>query len=113
MKTKALLTSLVFVLVISLCSAENTGYLRKYGGYYTAERIANLRNNCAKYKWAKKKQDAAILRAKVWLAKSDEELWSMIPGQDLPRTIDVTFDRKTPGSMETGCLVCGGKITKY
>jgi len=103
----------VFGLVISFCSAENTGYFRTYGGYYTAERIANLRNNCAKYSWAKKKQDMAVARAKKWLAKSDEELWSMVPGQALPRTIDVTFDRKTPESQVIGCLVCGKKITKY
>ena len=113
MKIKLLITSLAFTFLTGLCFAQSPGISRTYGGYYTAERISNLRNNCAKYSWAKKKQEAAIARAKSWLAKSDEELWSMVPGQDLPRTIDVTFDRKTTGPQLLGCMVCGDKITKY
>ncbi len=113
MRIKPLITFLVFTFMINLCFAVNPETSRIYGGYYTAERISNLRNNCAKYSWAKKKQEMAVAKAKKWLAKSDEELWSMVPGQDLPRTIDVTFDRKTTGPQIIGCLVCGEKIAKY
>lgn len=95
------------------CFAENTGYSRPYGGFYTPERIANLRNNCSRYKWAEKKKLAAIARAKSWITKSDETLWSMVPGQDLPRTIDVTFDRLTKGKQVLGCMVCGDKLFAY
>jgi hypothetical protein len=84
---------------------------REYGGHYTAERITNLRNNCEKYDWAKKLRVDAIKSAAPWLALSDDQLWRMVPGQDLPRCIDVTLDRSKPGGAKrVGCLVCGDKI---
>ncbi|MBE9665498.1 heparinase II/III family protein [Mucilaginibacter boryungensis] len=86
---------------------------RIYGGYYTAARIANLRNNCNTYEWAKQQRTTVIARAKAWVAKSDDELWAIVPGQDLPRCIDVTFDRLTTGPKFLGCLNCGKKVLKY
>lgn len=86
---------------------------RIYGGFYTSERISNLRNNCEKFDWARKQRSLVLQRAKSWLAKSDEDLWAMIPGQDLPRCIDVTFDRLTTGPKFLGCLKCGHNISKY
>ena len=87
---------------------------RQYGGRYTAERLANARANCEKYDWAKKVRDDAVKRAAPWLARSDEELWSMVPGQDLPRTIDVTMDRNVKkGPKRLGCLKCGAKIDEF
>ena len=113
MKIKPFPTCLAFSIIITICFAGDPEAERIYGGFYTEERIANLRNNCNKYEWARKQRDAVIENAKPWLAKSDEELWTMVPGQDLPRTIDVTFDRLNPGTEFTGCLICGEKISKY
>lgn len=85
---------------------------RIYGGRYTQEKIENLRRNCERFEWARKMRDDAVERAQVWVERSDEELWSLIPGQDLPRTIDVTWDyNKTP--RKVGCLVCGEKINSF
>lgn len=86
---------------------------RIYGGVYTKERIANLRDNCDRYDWARKQRNAYVANAKYWLAKEDVELWDMVPGQDLPRCIDVTFDRLTKGPKFLGCLKCGEKISRY
>lgn len=86
---------------------------RIYGGYYTEERITHLRNNCQKYPWARQMQEEAIEKAAYWLAIQDKDLWAMVPGQDLPRCIDVTFDRLTDGPKSLGCLTCGEKIKKY
>lgn len=86
---------------------------RVHGGFYTADRIANLRANCDKYEWARKKREAIVLKAKLWLSRSDDELWNMVPGQDLPRCIDVTFDRLTKGPKFLGCLKCGDKVSRY
>ena len=87
---------------------------REYGGRYTAERIANARVNCQSYDWAASIRDAAVAQAQPWVTKSDEELWSMVPGQDLPRCIDVTMDRKvTEGPRRLGCLNCGDKIDAH
>jgi hypothetical protein len=105
---KLLLTLLLTVPLSGLLYAT-----RDYGGHYSKERIANLRNNCQKYEWARKQSDVAVINAKSWLVRSDEELWKMVPGQDLPRTIDVTYDKFSSGPKFLGCLICGEKISKY
>lgn len=103
-----------FMLITMVVLSAIAGYgQRIYGGYYTPERIGNLRNNCDKYDWAKQQRDRAIKSAAIWVTKSDDELWAMVPGQDLPRCIDVTFDRLTTGPKFLGCLNCGKKILSY
>ena len=104
---------ILLFLLLAFGSIGNAAASRIYGGFYTSERISNLRNNCEKFDWAKKQRTLVLQRAKLWLAKSDEELWTMIPGQDLPRCIDVTFDRLTTGPKFLGCLKCGHEISKY
>ena len=110
---KTFITCLAISFTNTICFAGDPGTDRINGGFYTAERIFNLRNNCDKYEWAGKQRNQVIERAKSWLAKSDEELWTMVPGQDLPRTIDVTFDRLIPDSKFLGCMICGDKIIEY
>jgi hypothetical protein len=103
-----------FLLVSPLARAAAAAEAaREYGGYYTRQRIANLRANCQKYDWAKKQRDATVAAAKPWVEKSDDQLWAMVPGQDLPRTIDVTIDRNAKGPLRLGCLVCGKKIDRF
>jgi hypothetical protein len=87
--------------------------VRKYGGHYTRERINNLRNNCLSHAWAKKLKDAAIEKAAPWAVMEDSALWALVPGQDLPRCIDVTFDRLTTGPKSLGCLKCGDEIRRF
>jgi hypothetical protein len=86
---------------------------RQYGGFYSREKIANLRNNCFAYEWAKQLRDEAIEKAATWVAMEDKTLWASIPGQDLPRCIDVTFDRLTKGPKSLGCLKCGNAIKRF
>jgi hypothetical protein len=111
MKIKLSLICIIFFTI--LMNAGNLKASRIYGGFYTAEKIANLRSNCDKYDWAAKQRARFIAQAKPWLSKSDDELWAMVPGQDLPRCIDVTFDRLTSGPKFLGCLKCGHEISKY
>lgn len=107
----------VFKLLLSLLlTASLPGMLyaiRDYGGHYSEERIANLRNNCRTFEWAKQQLKVVVEQAKPWLAKSDEMLWMMVPGQDLPRTIDVAYDKFATGPKFVGCIVCGDKIFRY
>lgn len=111
--TNCLLACLLLAMTVLPSFAADLNTSRIYGGYYSAERITNLRNNCEKYSWAVKQKERAIFKAKSWVSKSDEELWSLVPGQGLPRTIDVTFDVLTTGPKLLGCLVCGEKLYKY
>jgi hypothetical protein len=88
----------LIIFILSVFTTINTSYgQRIYGGNYTKIRIENLRHNCEQYDWAKKIKDGIVARAKEWVEKSDEQLWQMVPGQNLPRCIDVTFDRMTSG----------------
>ena len=100
---------LVVGVSLALLCAGAAAEVRDYGGRYTAERIANLRANCAKYDWAKAQQRAAVAAAKSWVEKSDEVLWTMIPGQKLPRCIDVSYYK----GKRTGCLKCGPAINRF
>ncbi|MCD6361800.1 MAG: heparinase, partial [Armatimonadetes bacterium] len=87
---------------------------RDGGGYYSAKRVANLRANVERFKWASAQRDGAVRAARRWVQMSDEELWRLIPCQNLPRCIDVTMTRrKGQGNFRMGCLVCGDKVFKY
>lgn len=101
------------VLFILLATAHGLHAQRTHGGYYTAERINNLRHNGNAHEWARQLKEAAIEKAAPWIAIKDETLWAMVPGQELPRCIDVTFDRLTTGPKSLGCLHCGDKIKSF
>lgn len=79
----------------------------EYGGYYTPERIANLRANCDKYPWARAQRDSAIAGAAFFVKFSDEDLWKLVPGQKLPRGIDVNMQNAV---RTGGCPNCGPVI---
>lgn len=101
-----------FVCLLLQCS--NKLYAQRlYGGFYTEEKINNARSNCNKFEWAEKLKQGAIKNATPWLNKPDEELWMMIPGQDLPRCIDVTLNRAEKNPMVYGCLQCGKEILRF
>jgi len=96
------------------CSGSGKPGDRSHGGLYTPERVANIRRNVERFDWARAERDEAVARAASWLAKSDEDLWRQIPGQDLPRAIDVTMTRLPSGPpIQKGCLVCGEGVFKF
>ncbi len=97
-------------MIISSMSRADTA--REYGGKYTRERIANVLRNCERYDWARAERDKAVANAAQWTAKSDEELWAMIPGQDLPRCIDTSWNYKQQ-PHQIGCPKCGSAISKF
>ncbi|MGJ7029644.1 heparinase II/III domain-containing protein [Niabella hirudinis] len=104
----------LLVIAVLLLSQTFTAHAtRIFGGQYSEARINNLRNNCRKYDWARQQLTDAVEKAGPWLAKTDAALWAMVPGQDLPRTIDVGYDKFASGPKFTGCIVCGDKILPY
>lgn len=102
---------LLLVMIASLGHALQAQ--RIYGGFYTADKLKNIAENCKKYDWAKTLKQSAVSRSEPWVNKSDEALWAMIPGQGTPRTIDVTLNRAAANPQVWGCLSCGDKIFKY
>lgn len=110
----ALRLVVVATLSVALCCAPRaSSAARTHGGFYTEEKTSNVLRNVAKFSWARKQRDVATSNAAIWLKKSDEELWNLVPGQALPRTIDVTWDYNHPEKPRIGCLVCGEKIFTY
>jgi hypothetical protein len=66
----------------------------------TAQMRANAQRNCERYDWARTYRDNLIAQVKPWVEMSDEELWRLLPSQDMPRSASVNRD----GS---GCPKCG------
>ena len=106
--SEALMRLLFVVIVLALTSLSWAG--RDGGGYYTAEKVANLRANVEKFDWAAAQRDAAVKRAERWLALSEDDLWGLVPCQNLPRAIDVTMTKMPGGNLRLGCLECGDDI---
>jgi len=102
--------SMVAVALIVACSVA---VCRDSGGMYTLERLSSIRRNVEQHDWAGAIRDAAVNRAATWVDRTDEELWRMVPGQKLPRCIDVTMTYGKSGKVRPGCLVCGDKVFKH
>ena len=106
--SEALMRLLFVVIVLALTSLSWAG--RDGGGYYTAEKVANVRANVEEFDWAAAQRDAAVKRAERWLPLSEDDLWGLVPCQTLPRAIDVTMTKMPGGNLRLGCLNCGDEI---
>jgi len=71
----------------------------------TAEERANAQQNIMQFPWAEQEQQAAISAAGYWLNMSDDDLWQLIPAQELPRGIHT--------NKVIGCPNCGDGIVPY
>jgi hypothetical protein len=103
----------VLAAIMMTVTTMATGTLREYRGLYTQERLANVIANVRKCDWTEKVRDEAVAKAAPWISKSDETLWSMVPGQDLPRCIDVIYNRLQTQRQLLACPECGEKILAY
>ncbi len=74
--------------------------------FVTAQMRANLLANAEKFDWIKKQQDGAIQSAAASIALSDDELWAMVPSQDLPRAVYTTEGILYKG-IKPHCPNCG------
>ena len=106
--------TLRFLAILAFMAISSFSYSqRQYGGFYTREKIQNLRNNCEKYDWAKDLKRTVVKNAITFASKSDEDIWALVPGQNTPRCIDVTLDRIAKGPKVLGCLKCGLEVLQY
>lgn len=69
---------------------------------HTPEEIANARASVARYDWARAEADAVVEASQPFVAMSDEALWSLITGQQVPRGIHANPD--------LGCPECGREV---
>ena len=99
----------VAAVVILLCAEAPARAVREYGGWFTKERIANLRANCRKYDWARKERDKVVARAEPFVNLSDDFFWRFLPGQKLPRALHVC---RLPQGTQF-CPACGQKVHRF
>jgi hypothetical protein len=71
---------------------------------YTPEQISTARHNVKTYDWAKAELDLVLSKADPWIERSDEEVWNLITGQEIPRGIHV--------NPNLGCPTCGRDVYK-
>ena len=77
------------------------GQSRKSGSVIvTAQMRANAVLNCKRYTWARKYRDRLIAQVKPFMAMSDEQLWMLLPSQEMPRDNSINRDG-------AGCPKCG------
>ncbi len=65
----------------------------------TQQMRRNAVANCERFDWARDYRDALIAQLEPWMAMSDEELWKLLPSQEMPRDAGV--------NRGDGCPNCG------
>ncbi|MFC1596593.1 heparinase II/III family protein [Planctomycetota bacterium] len=74
--------------------------------FVTAPMRAAALANAKKLPWAREQQERAVSAAKPWVERSDDELWAMVPAQELPRTI-YTNEGVIYKGQSPACPNCG------
>ncbi len=88
------------ILVTATLLAGGSAVSAKTGSVIvTSEMRANAVRNCERHEWAATHRDNLIAQVKPWLDMSDEELWNLLPSQDMPRDASV--------NRGEGCPNCG------
>jgi len=69
---------------------------------YSPEEIANARRNVQRYDWAEAELEGVLEACRPFMARSDEEIWKLVPGQSIPRGAHANPD--------LGCPSCGREV---
>ena len=70
----------------------------------TDDEVARIRRNIAQYPAAKAIADKIIAAADEWVARSDRYIWDFIPGPEVPRAFNSSFE---------GCPIHGMEYFKH
>jgi len=93
------------VVTLSVLGSLSALQAKQCSRFVTAQMRQNAMENINKFEWAASEQKSAIAAAEQWVNLSDDELWALIPSQELPRDC---FTNK-----EAGCPNCGDEIIPY
>lgn len=92
------ITLMVAILIAGTIGAR-TVTARTGSVLVTQELRENAIRNCERFQWAVDFRDALIAQVRPWMEMSDEELWRLLPSQEMPR--DAAVNRGD------GCPNCG------
>ena len=79
---------------------------KTHSRFVTAEMRANALANAEKLEWAREQQQNAVAEAEPWVNRTDDALWAMVTGQELPRTIYTNRGVNREGNTPH-CPSCG------
>lgn len=91
---------LLLLLIVTCLLGGSLVQAKTAGIIIDAQMRANAMRNCERYEWARAFRDALIKQVQPYMEMSDEELWKLLPSQEMPRDSSVNRD----GS---GCPKCG------
>lgn len=89
----------------SLAGADLPAAVKTRTTIYTADKVAAARDNVARYPWAAALRDAAVAEAERLVALGDEDLWSRVPTQGVPRSYQV--------NQQLGSPITGKAVFQY
>jgi len=95
----------LLILLSSLVAGAHGADAKQCSRFVTAQMRANAVANAGKLEWAATEQRNAVAAADRWASMTDEQLWAIVPSQELPRDIHV--------SQAIGCPNCGKAIDKF
>ncbi len=103
MWSKTLIAALIGVLLLAEAPRLSA---KDRSCFVTAKMRAAVQANAEKLPWVRQQQQQAVSAAQAWLDRSDEELWAMVPAQELPRTI-YTNEGVIYKGQSPSCPGCG------
>ena len=69
---------------------------------HSSDEVAHARANAQRFDWAREQVAAAVARCRPYVEMTDEALWDLVTGQQVPRGIHVNPD--------LGCPECGRQV---
>lgn len=96
-------------MVMATIVAASAAHSKQCSRLVTAEMRQNAVENAKKFDWAKSQQQAAVAAAAPWVKVSDEELWSFVTSQELPRACYMAAGILYEGKPDA-CPNCGKPI---
>ncbi len=103
--------SMAIVLVLGVALVACGGVQAKQASrLVTAEMRSHALENARRFDWARGAQQYARNLAAPWLKVSDDDLWRMIPSQELPRAVYIAKGILYEGKRDA-CPKCGGAIS--
>jgi hypothetical protein len=95
-----LLRFAIFLLLSSV--ATEAAHAKSQATIFTPDKVANARENIAKYAWAQSYRNQVLGYAAQWKGLSDEQIWNLPVEQTIPRSIYV--------HKSAGCPIHGSAL---
>ncbi len=96
------LTSVPFALLLAcaLHTRSDAQFVKGASVFYSPEIIARANANAGTHDWAKAIRDATVQKAQPWMDLSDDALWDLMMGPNIPRTWHVWSDGYCPSCKQ-------------